>query len=499
MGTVMKKDASNRFGMNRRLVLQGAGGLMLGLPLLEAFMPREAKAQAAMRSPFVIIVVNDNGVVQAGATLGGAGEPEKFWPSALGPLTKESLAADKATRAMGELSDYADRLLVVRGINLPYGSTGCSHSAADAQILTSAKITGGSTNCLGLGPSVDTAIAKAKNVAGRDPLALHAGMFAPGGTGFDIPGYVSYVAASQPRAYIDSPLKAYQAIIGVVGTDTGGTDAESQDQALRALRSKSINDLLRPQIQSLLTRTDLSAGDRNRLDQHFTAIRDIEATIATTAFTVPEAEVTAMKQIDPRPYDQSSYEQRIKLNMRLMAFSAAADYSRAAVLKIGDRIDDHVFNINGQSFKFHDASHRAVANGLELHHACDRLFAGLYKYLLDLLTSYTTPAGPLLDQGTAIWTNQCATGAHSFSNVPWILAGTANGFFKKGQFIQVGTGQMPGGRQDGVAGDPSVSGVNKMLNTILTAAGVTKANGDPTDDFGEPSLPKGIFSELLAV
>ena len=58
---------------------------------------------------------------------------------------------------------------------------------------------------------------------------------------------------------------------------------------------------------------------------------------------------------------------------------------------------------------------------------------------------------------------------------------------------------MPGGRQDGVAGDPSVSGVNKMLNTLLTAAGVTKAGGAPTDDFGDASLPKGIFSELLAV
>jgi hypothetical protein len=40
-----------------------------------------------------------------------------------------------------------------------------------------------------------------------------------------------------------------------------------------------------------------------------------------------------------------------------------------------------------------------------------------------LLSAYDTPTGPLLDQGVAIWTNQCATGAHSFSNVPWVLAG----------------------------------------------------------------------------
>src|SRR3954465_4636051 len=100
----MKNPISDALKMNRRLVLRGAGGLMLGLPLLDAFMPRDAAAQAAMRSPFVIFVVNDNGVVQAGVTLMGAAEKERFWPSSLGPLTKAGLLADKATRSLGELS-----------------------------------------------------------------------------------------------------------------------------------------------------------------------------------------------------------------------------------------------------------------------------------------------------------------------------------------------------------------------------------------------------------
>jgi len=482
--------------MNRRMVLRGAGGLMLGLPLLEGFMPRSAAAQTAMRSPFVILVVGDNGVVQSGVTLSGSSEPERFWPTATGPLTQAGMLADKPTRSTGELSDYADRLLIVRGINLPYSSNGCSHSAADAQILTSANITPGSTNCLAKGPSVDTVIATAKNPPGRDPLVLHAGMFSPGGTGFDIPGYVSYITAQQPRVYIDSPYKAYQAIIGAVGDGT--TNPADEAELMRAARSKSINDLLRPQIQDLLARPELSQGDVDRLNQHLAAIRDIEVTMSTTEFTVPDADVATMKQLDPKPYDQASREAAIRLHLQLMAFSAAADYSRSAVLKIGDRIDDHQYTINGQTFKFHDASHRAVSNGPDLCHAIDRLMLGHYKYLLDLLSGYTTPTGPLLDQGVAIWTNQCATGAHSFSNVPWILTGTANGFFKKGEYVVVGNGQMPGGSQDGKGGDPSVSGVNKMLNTLLTAAGVTKTGGAPTDDFGDPSLPKGMFTELLA-
>lgn len=494
----MKKTDANPFQMNRRMVLRGAGGLMLGLPLLETFMPRKASAQTATRSPFVLIVVGDNGVVQAGVSLSVSTEPEMFWPTATGALTNASMTADKATRSTGELAAYADKLLIVKGINLPYSSTGCSHSAADAQILTAAKITSGSTNCKAMGISADTAIAMAKNPPGRDPLVMHAGMFSPGGTGFDIPGYVSYITPQQARVYIDSPYKAYLQIIGAVGNGTTVTTADQQAQMLRASRSKSINDILRPQLQALLARPDLSTSDHTRLDQHLTAIRDIEVMISTTTYTVPDADVTTMKANDSKPYDQSIRDTSVKLFMELMAFSAAADYSRVAVLKIGDRIDDHVYTYNGQSAKFHDVSHRQVANAIPFHNYIDRMMLNYYKYLLDTVSQYNTPTGPLFDQGVTIYTNQCATGAHSFSNIPWIQAGTANGYFKKGQFLVVGNGQQPGGSQDGKGGDASVSGINKMLNTLITAAGVTKTGGAPTDDFGDPSLPKGLFSAMLA-
>jgi len=484
--------------INRRTVLRGVGGLMLGLPLLETFSPRNAAAQTATRSPFVLLVVGDNGVVQAGVNLSVSSEPEKFWPTATGTLTKASMTADKATRSSGELADYAEKLLIVRGINLPYSSNGCSHSAADAQILTSAKITTGSTNCKAMGISVDTAIAKAKNPAGRDPLVMHAGMFAPGGTGFDIPGYVSYVTPQQPRVYIDSPYKAYQQIIGAIGNGSTATSAETQALVQRGARSKSINDILRPQISALLARTDLSTSDRARLDQHLTAIRDIEVKMTTTMLTIPATDIATMKSMDAKPYDQSTRDTAVKLFMDLMAFSAAADYSRVAILKIGDRIDDHQYTWNGQTAKFHDVSHRQVPNAVDFHHYIDRMMLNYYKHLLDSLATYDTPTGPLSDQGVAIYCNQVATGAHSFSNIPWIQSGSANGYFKKGQYVIVGNGQQPGGSQDGKGGDGSVSGVNKMLNTLLTAAGVTKSGGAPTDDFGEASLPKGLFTELKA-
>ena len=73
----MKNDPSS-FKLNRRMVLRGAGGLMLGLPLLEALMPRDAAAQAAMRSPFVIIVVNK----PVSSSADASGRPAETRPAA---------------------------------------------------------------------------------------------------------------------------------------------------------------------------------------------------------------------------------------------------------------------------------------------------------------------------------------------------------------------------------------------------------------------------------
>src|SRR5690606_14797693 len=134
------------------------------------------------------------------------------------------------------------------------------------------------------------------------------------------------------------------------------------------------------------------------------------------------------------------------------------------------------YTYNGDSAKFHDASHRQVANSIAVHHYIDRLMLGYYKHLLDRLSSHDTPPGPLLDQGVAIYTNHYAPGAHSFRNIPWIQAGSAGGYFEKGQYPAVGTGQQPAGSQDGKGGDASVSGMNKVLNNLLQAAEVTKTD-----------------------
>ena len=118
-----------------------------------------------------------------------------------------------------------------------------------------------------------------------------------------------------------------------------------------------------------------------------------------------------------------------------------------------------------------------VSNG------CDRIHARFFKHLLDQLTMYKTADGrPLLDDCTAVWLNSNGNGPpHDVSNVPHIIAGTAGGFLRTGQYL-------------------NLAGVknNKLLSTIATAAGVRNASGAPVDDFGDPGLARGLISEIVA-
>jgi hypothetical protein len=88
--------------------------------------------------------------------------------------------------------------------------------------------------------------------------------------------------------------------------------------------------------------------------------------------------------------------------------------------------------------------------------------------------------GTLLDASVNLWTNSVADGPpHSGNNVPHVIAGSGGGFLRTGLHVR-----SPG---------PS----HRILNTIASAVGVRKANGDLIDNFGDPGTP-GLVTEIVA-
>lgn len=467
-------------GFGRRRLLRGIGGIAVGLPALDVFSPRTARAQTAKKI-YSMFMCQQNGCIQ-----GTSGDPQLFWPSDLGALSAATMTGKDANKATSELKDYVSKLLLVRGINYPFGNpVGCGHSSGCNQTLTAAKMKGSSNRSLPVSQSVDVAIAKALT-PGRDPLTLYAGRK----NGY-LDDALSYREDGGVRAGENNPWNAYQRLVGL---DALSENDPSVYQKL-AVRRKSVNDLIRGQIQGLLGRTDLSKADRDRLDVHFTSIRDLEVQMMGSLgpmLTSDPALETNLKAVNGTHTQNDKMEEVVRLQMSVIAFAFASDRSRTATMQVGEGNDHTKYTVNGQQAPaYHFVSHRVMSDGgsgtsigdaVDLHHGIDRIHARMFKHLLDRLSAYSLPAGGvLLDDSVCVWLNSNANGPpHSVSNIPHVLAGGAGGFLKTGQYVDAGRVTN-----------------NRFLNTILTAVGAG-ANGGPVMNFGDSGLSQGLISGMLA-
>lgn len=458
--------------MRRRHFLRGLGGVAIALPFVEAFQPKRAHAENGGYPPYAIFMRQANGCAQLTND-----EPERFWPYQLGPLTIADLSS-QTDRALSVLSAYADKMIALKGINFDFPGNGCGHSGGGNQCLTAAQVsvTPSGNESLAEGESIDNFIARKLHPAGVEPLTLYAGKMS---------GYInevmSYRGPQQLRAAERNPYNAYMDLFGL---------SSLTPEALQRLRDqrKSVNDLVRAEMQGLLGRTDLSASDRERLDLHFTAIRDLEVTMSCE---LPATDIQAMDAIQGGLGDSNNIITIAKMQMDIIALACACGAVRTATLQIGDGNDSTQYMINGQQqYSYHWISHRiqgdgdtgaAIANADVLHHEIDKIHADMFLHLLDRLSQYSLGNGSLLDSGVSVWLNDLSNKYHSYTDVPYIMFGSCNDYLRSGQFVDVG----------GVTN-------NKLFNTIANAVGCTKDNGDPVDDFGDPSLEPGGIPEIVA-
>lgn len=467
-----------RTKLSRRTILKGAGGIAVGLPLLEGLMPRQAAAADDAVEPFAIFFRQANGCASAQNTELGS-EPERFWPDNPGALNPDTVAG----RALDELSDYTDRMLAV-GINMNNFDYGDGHARGAMQALTAQGPTvqgaGGSSEAAG--ESLDHRIGRELNPEGRDSMFMYAGQ----NSGWLGGACISYRGPGNRRAPLHNPVNAYMTMMGV--------DSDQFEELIA--RQKSINDLVRDQLTSLQNRPELSSADRQRLDLHMQSIRDLENSLLCN---LTEDEQAMLEGLSPG-FDSDDGNQALsaaRAHMHVAALAVACGYTRSVAIQVGSGNDgstrypnldsgDLMENYHYISHRrlSHDSSGSVIGNSDLLHHYVDRSFAQTFRYLLDRLDEYITPNGfSLLDSGIAVWYNDNGNGpGHSSQNVPFIIAGSANGFLRQGMYI------VPDGNPNH----------NRLLNTLGTAVGLRNGNGDYLDDFGDPSLPKGILDELLA-
>jgi hypothetical protein len=474
--------------VTRRFVLRGMGGVALSLPLLEGFGPARSAARAQDASSgtsFAVFFRQANGVACEQDSQLGSREPERFWPTQTGALSSATMDG----RAVSELAAHRNKLLIVGGVNMNDYDFGDGHARGAMQGLTArgpvTPAAAGSSEAAGM--SLDHRIGAELNPDGRDSLFLYAG---PGGGWLGGP-CISYRAAGERRAAFRNPRAAFDTVSG------GAADVSQEAANLLQSRKKSIHDLVRGQMQRLLGEARLSSTDKTRLQLHFDSIRELEVAIGCQNDEAIQQRLDGVDAIYESG-DGDDVWATTRLHMDIAAMAIACGQTRSVAIQIGNgndgsnRYRDPDSGQLMENYHFishrrasHDSSGAVIPDADLLHHKVDRQFGQAFKYLLDRLDAYAMPDGQtLLDHGLAVWYNDLGNGPnHSPQSTPFIIAGSASGALKQGQYIQLPSG---------------ASNHKRMLNTLGAAVGLKNQNGDPLDDFGDPALQSGRLDELLA-
>jgi hypothetical protein len=473
---ISKGNVMNRRAINRRAFLRGAGTVAIGLPFLEGLPSRSAWA-ADSPPVFTLFVVAQNGVVN-----------KSFFPSAPGALTTASLAAATGT-ATSVLSPHAANLLFVKGINYPNpGPQSCGHAEGNVQTLTGLAPGSSGNTAYAAGPSADTLIAKALNSG--DPLALYSGS-----KGF-IAERISFkgAGAGQVRAADVNPYLLYSKVVGLTGNTVPTMPGmpPTVDPVAQELANtrKSVNDLVRAELTSIMNMSALSAADKQRLEQHFQAIRDIEVNMGNTGGMTPTGAACSKEGLPVDQYEalksgfafkSTQMEEYVKLHLQIMAVAFGCNHNRVATLQWGDGTDGTKYDVpsnSGLGWTFHQLSHRIQSDSASgnnptaeaAHHEIDEL---RMKTLLVGLDAFK--AHGLESSAQIVWTNTIADGpSHSTRGVPMIIWGSGGGFLKQGAFI-----------------DAAGTGNAKILNTLMQGA-----TRDVT--MTPPAIGSGTFDGMKA-
>jgi hypothetical protein len=465
-------SGARRYRVNRRAFLRGAAGVAVGLPFLESLPERSAWA-AGEDPVFSLFICAVDGIV-----------PASFFPSSLGPLTRGTLAAEG--KATSKLAAHAENLLFLRGINWPFQSKGEPHAETLCMALTAAESVGSGSMAMGGGPSADWAIAE-RVQPGTPPLTLYAGNKRNG----YIAERLSFSEAGVVTSAIDNPYTFYQKLVGIVKSDgttaPGGTEAERQLIESR----NSIHDLVRDDLRGLMANPRMSASDRQRLQQHFDAIRDIENTMGEMGNEVAERcsatglELSKIEAMAQFKYDSHGMtEDLARLHISLVALAFACNYNRVATLQWGDGTDGTVYQVPSnidRQWRFNHICHRTQSDA----QVGNDPVAAQSHAEIDVVRMQTLAAGldhfkarGLQHHSQVLWTNGFSDGpSHSTRNIPHIIWGNGGGRLRQGEYIDAG----------------NVTN-NRLLNTLITAA--IQDTGQVVQDFG--SGTPGLLEAVLA-
>lgn len=386
--------------LSRRHFLRGAG-VLLGLPLLDAMAPAFARADTHSLVPRRFLgICNNLGVL-----------PDKFFP-----------AADQTGRDytlspyLEHLRDFRSDFTVASGLWHPDVDGG---HPADICFLTAAPhpSSGGFRNSI----SLDQFVAERIGHLTRFP-SLTLGVNVSQGA-----RSLSWTAGGVLIPCDDKPSEIFKKLF------LGGSPAEVQAQARKLALGQSIMDTVAGQTKRL--ERNVGAKDKERLDQYFTGVRDLENRLVQSAEweKKPRPLVADKPPIDPK--DPREYMEKVRLMYDMARLAFATDSTRNITLML-DSVNSPAIEVEGKAVSdgYHNLSHhgRSVEKLAQLE-KIDREHMKLLAGLFAGLKAQHEGTETLLDRTMVLYgSNLGNANTHVTTNLPVLFAG---GGFRHGQHL----------------------------------------------------------------
>ncbi len=212
----------------------------------------------------------------------------------------------------------------------------------------------------------------------------------------------------------------------------------------------------------------MSAEDKQRLQLHYDAFREIELDMISTGDQIGEMVADdpvisagcTMGSLDVDGIEAFSgglqftqngnmIEDVVRLHGEVTALAFACNYNRVGVLQWGDGTDGTKYAglaSGSVNWPFHQVSHRVQSDGAVGSNAtAEDTHAQIDVIRMETLAKvlkHFSERG-LFANSLVYWTNHVATGAHTMNNVPIIIAGSGGGYFKQGQYVTATGGNKP--------------------------------------------------------
>ncbi len=205
-----------------------------------------------------------------------------------------------------------------------------------------------------------------------------------------------------------------------------------KDRARRDAQRKSVLDLVREDFRELNGK--LGTHDQRKLDEYFTAVREIELRIERAGkFPEPKApEGFAVAEQIP-----ASYEEHIRLMADLMVLAFQTDTTRVCTFVLANEGSNKAYPFINISEGHHELSHHGndAAKKAKIKEI-NRFHTTQLAYVLGKLKSVKEGDGTLLDHCMLAYGSGNSDGnAHNHDDLPLLLAGRGCGTIKPGRHI----------------------------------------------------------------